>query len=196
MSEEWMMEAERIEYIKSAYGIASVRKFMLFDRSGVPERYWTTAWTGKLFQPHQFRFITVLGDADDVNTFVCAHVRRMIDQGKRCQFYDFLMMLSDNIQYGSIRDGWISEMAGKNLVAITGVSYGELYDKHANIFPMILNSIANSGGIKTIIVGMENVADTDFEEAYGTHYVRQIVRSRESVTVRIVTGSIKSTTIK
>ncbi len=163
--------------IKDTYGQGKLRQYAKFYGSNLPEYTWDEDYDGiydtsALWQcmKNKENVSVFISSNKEQNKFISSGLKTAIKMGMDCYRIDFFHLMTSSVDSFNrfLLDKIMREFLTVEVLAITGIRFGDLYDKYAEHFSIIYDNLLNDNLSKGIVLGMENVSDK--KKAYGELY--------------------------
>lgn len=177
---------EKMIFLKRKYGQQKLRKVFRYYSSNIPEKYWFVrngeneqSFKKNLAKMNNAKSLCVLDqNIYNSNRYVFKLTQACIDSNKVAFRYDYNVLLSKAINpFGKMNfDNLYSEFNELDLLVITGIKFGDVFDKNQEVFMNLITMLTESVREKALLFSIEepvldeNEGDVEeklLESAYG-----------------------------
>lgn len=176
MSQEIMMG------LKRKYGKTNIRKILMCYSSNIPEKHWLDNKKSKRMESHILKLMNkknlciISPNIFESNEYAFKLTRNFIGSKNVAYRYDYNVLMSKAINpFGKMNfDSLQSEIVELDLLVITGIKFGDVFDKHEEVFMNVLTMVLENVRHKSILLSIEepeinedSVKTKILESAYG-----------------------------
>jgi len=162
---------EIIDKIQATYSEpGKLRTAVKYWYANIPERLWEDDYDKEKYKSidnKNKQFLVFAKNKKQIK-IVSDILKFYIDLGKDCIRQDFFDLMSAVCHYNEIDiNNVMTHFSNFDVIAITGIKVGELYDSYEQRFVIMLENILNDRFSKILILGFEKIPEGKFAEGYG-----------------------------
>ena len=162
--------------IQKRYSQNNLRLYSKYYASNIPEQAWEKLYDGKYMdemekvQKMENDLVTIVMSKNYKESlqFVYDIMKGRITVNLNCIRIDLFQLMSNTTTDFKINFGRINEESSDiNTLVITGIRYGDLFNKYLESLMIFIDMFRNNGFKKNLILVLEHIKETEIEKAYG-----------------------------